>query len=70
MAVIVNFELVKGNAEHAAKVRSRSISWKAWHKQRQLVALGGLYRVLTIAKLLLSLFTAAEKSLALFSHVW
>ena len=34
-------ELVKGNAEHAAKVRSRS--WKAWHKQRQrLVELGGL----------------------------
>ena len=41
MAVIVNFELVKGNVEHVAKVRSRS--WKAWHKQRQrLVALGGL----------------------------
>ena len=41
MAIIVNFELVKGNAEHAAKVRSRS--WKAWHKQRQrLVELGGL----------------------------
>ena len=31
MAVIVIFELAKGNAEHAAKVRSRA--WRAWLKQ-------------------------------------
>ena len=35
MAVIVNLEVVKGNAEHAARVRSRA--WKAWNKQRQRV---------------------------------
>ena len=34
-AVIVNLEVVKGNAEHAARVRSRA--WKAWNKQRQRV---------------------------------
>ena len=33
MAVVVNFEVVKGNAAHAASVRSRA--WKAWNKQRQ-----------------------------------
>jgi hypothetical protein len=36
MALIVNVELVKGNAEHAARVRSRA--WKAWYKQRQRLA--------------------------------
>jgi len=36
MALIVNVELVKGNAEHAARVRSRA--WKTWYKQRQRLA--------------------------------
>jgi fumarate hydratase class I len=34
---IVNVELVKGNAEHAARVRSCR-AWKTWYKQRQRLA--------------------------------
>ena len=33
MSVLLNLDLVKGNAAHAAKVKSRV--WKAWHKNKQ-----------------------------------
>ena len=33
MAVLLNLDLVKGNAAHAAKVKSRV--WKAWHQNKQ-----------------------------------
>ena len=33
MAVLLNLDLIKGNAAHAAKVKSRV--WMAWHKNKE-----------------------------------
>ena len=33
MAVLLNLELIKGNAAHAAKVKSRV--WMAWHRNKE-----------------------------------
>ena len=32
MAVLLNLDLIKGNAAHAAKVKSRV--WMAWHRNK------------------------------------
>jgi hypothetical protein len=33
MAVLLNLDLIKGNAAHAAKVKSRV--WLAWHRREE-----------------------------------